>query len=147
MLENAVRHAQPAHVGILRGRDIEQAVIAPAEIIGRRWRLVVLRLVLQPLIGIEWMLFALELFLVSKLLAASRDLVLRLEVNRVRPDRFGIALGSGTAATEATTDAADLQPRGEALEVALLLVGEVDGYCFEFHCLHAFIRRRPAPRS
>ncbi len=35
MLHDPVRDPQPAHVGILRRRDIEQAVIAPAKIIRR----------------------------------------------------------------------------------------------------------------
>ena len=38
VLQDAVRNPQPAHVGILRRRDIEQAVIAPAEIVRRRRR-------------------------------------------------------------------------------------------------------------
>ena len=40
VLEDAVRNPQPAHVGVLRRRDVEQAVIAPAEIVGRLRRLV-----------------------------------------------------------------------------------------------------------
>ena len=51
---------KPAHVGILRRRDVEQAVIAPAEIVRRVRRRVVERLLLQPRIGIERMLLALE---------------------------------------------------------------------------------------
>ncbi len=31
--EDAVRNAQPAHIAVLRRRDIEQAEIAPAEIV------------------------------------------------------------------------------------------------------------------
>src|SRR5215471_10993722 len=72
-----------------------------------------------------------EVFLVRKLLAACCDLVLRLDVDRVRPGRLGIRLGR--AAAKPTADPFDLQPGGEAFEVALLLVGEVDGNCFKFH--------------
>ena len=69
VLQDAVRNAQAAHVGVLRRRDIEQAVIAPAEIIRRIRRRVVERLLLQPRIGIERMLIALEFFLVDEFLA------------------------------------------------------------------------------
>src|SRR5438552_3223125 len=40
MLEDAVRDPQAAHVGVLRGRDVEQSVEAPAKIIRGLWRLV-----------------------------------------------------------------------------------------------------------
>ena len=69
VLQDAVRDAQPAHVGALRRRDVEQPEIAPAEIVGRLRRLVLLGLLLQPLIGVERMLLALELFLVGELAA------------------------------------------------------------------------------
>ena len=88
VLQDAVRDAQPAHVGVLRRRHVEQAVVAPAEIVGGLRRLVVLRLLLQPRIGVERMLLALELFLVGELAARRRRAVLRLEVDRVRPGRL-----------------------------------------------------------
>ena len=69
VLEDAVRDTQAGHIGILRRRDIEQPEITPAEIVRRRRRGVVERLLLQALIGVEGMLFALEFFLVDKLLA------------------------------------------------------------------------------
>src|SRR5215210_6517718 len=65
MLEDAVRDPQTAHVGVLRRRDIKQAIIAPAKIVRRRWRRVVERLLLEPRIGIERMLFALEFLLIG----------------------------------------------------------------------------------
>ncbi len=74
VLQDAIRDPQPAHVGILRRRDIEQAKIAPAEIIRRRRRRVVERLLLQPRIGVERMFFALEFFLVGEFLAGRYNL-------------------------------------------------------------------------
>ena len=44
VLQDAVRDAQPAHVGVLRRRDVEQAVVAPAEIVGALGKLAVSRL-------------------------------------------------------------------------------------------------------
>jgi len=83
VLHDPVRDPQPAHVGILRRRDVEQAVIAPAEIVRRTGRRIVERLLPQPRIGVERMLFALEFFLVDKLLAGGNDLVLRLDMRPV----------------------------------------------------------------
>ena len=132
VFQNAVRNPQPAHVGILRRGDVKQSVIAPAEIIGRRRRRVVERLLLQPRIGVERMFLALELFLVGELFARGCDLVLRLDMRGFRSDRLRIRL-AGIAATEAASDPADLQPGGKAFEVALLLIGKVDGERINFH--------------
>ena len=55
-LEDAVRHAQPAHIGVLVRRDVEQAEEAPAEIVGRLRILILGGVLLQPLIGVERML-------------------------------------------------------------------------------------------
>ena len=93
VLQDAVRNPQPAHVGVLRRRDIKQAVIAPAKIIRRRRRRVVERLLLQPRIGIERMLLALEFFLVDEFLARRDDLVLRLDMRGIRSARLGVGLG------------------------------------------------------
>src|SRR5882724_6517593 len=103
MLHDAVRDPQPAHVGILRRRDVEQAVIAPAEIVGGRWRRIVERLLLQPRIGIERMLLALELLLIDKLLARRGDPILRLDVRSLRSAWLDIRLARIPAA-EAATD-------------------------------------------
>ena len=132
VLHDAVRDPQPAHVGILRRRHIEQAVIAPAEIIRRVRRRIVERLLLQPRIGIERMLLALEFFLVGELLAGGCDLVLRLDMRGIRPGRFGIRL-AGVAAAEAAPHPADLQAGGKAFEVAFLLVGKIDCKRFDLH--------------
>ena len=131
VLEDAVGDAQPAHVGILRRRDIEQSVIAPAEIVRRRRRRVGERLLFQPRIGIEGMFLALEFLRVGELLARGEDPVLRLEMRGLRPDRLGHRLRC--TAGETAADPADLQAGGEALEIALLLVGEVDRDGFDFH--------------
>jgi len=133
VLHDTVRNPQPAHVGILRRRDVEQAVIAPAEIVRRTGRRIVERLLPQPRIGVERMLFALEFFLVDKLLAGGNDLVLRLDMHGVGSGRLGI--GFSSAAAEAAPDPADLQARRKAFEVALLLVGKVYGQWFDFHGL------------
>ena len=79
------------------------------------------------------MLFALEFFLVDKLLAGGDDLVLRLDMHGVRSGRLGIGLAG--AATETAPDPADLQAGRKAFEVALLLVGKVYGQRFDFHGL------------
>src|SRR6185437_482697 len=106
--------------------DIEQAVIAPAEIIRRHGRGVGPRLLLQPLIGIEGMLFALELLLVGELLARRRDLVLRPDMGSFGTGRFGARLVAGRSRTrKAPADASDLDARHEAFEIALLLVAEI----------------------
>src|SRR6267154_1483122 len=117
MLHDAVGNPQPAHVGILRRRDVEQAVIAPAEIVRGARRCIVERLLLQPRIGIERMLFALELLLIGKLLARCRDRVLRPDMRSLRSARLGIRL-AGTPAAKAAADPTDLQAGAKALEVA-----------------------------
>src|SRR5262249_34958365 len=77
-------------VGILRRRDIEQAEIAPAEIVGQDRRRIVVRLLLQSRPGVEWMLLALELLLVGKLPARRGDLVLRPDMRGIGSNRLGV---------------------------------------------------------
>ena len=79
MLEYAVRQPQPAHIAVLRRRDIEQAVEAPAKIIRRLGVFVPGGELLQPVIGIEGMLLAFEFFRVRQLAAALQDAILRLQ--------------------------------------------------------------------
>ncbi len=124
MGENAVRDAQPAHVGALRRCAVEQAVVAPAEIVGRLRGFVLSGLLLQPLIGVERMLLALEFLLVGKLAAGLDGAVLRFEVDRVGADRLGCG-GGGLAVSRR---ARDLEAGGEALQVALLLGREIAGH-------------------
>src|SRR4051794_9292919 len=52
----------------------------------------------------------------------------------VRSARFGTGFARCTAA-ETAPGTADLQARGKPFEIALLLVGEVDGESFNFHIL------------
>ena len=132
MRHDPVRDPQPAHVGILRRRDIEQAVIAPAKIIRRARRRVVERLLLQPRIGIERMLLAFELLRIGELLAGCDEPVLRLEMRGIRSGRLCTRLAA-IAAAEATSNPADLQAAGKAFEIALLIVGKI--YCqgLDFH--------------
>ena len=123
MLQDAVRNAQPAHVGVLRRRDVEQAVIAPAEIVRGLRRLVLLRLLLQPVVGVERMLLALELLLVGELAARRRDAVLRLEMDRVGSGRLALAAGQRAARRARGVEAGD-----EAFEIAFLVGGEIAGH-------------------
>ena len=60
MIENAVGDAQPAHVRRLIRCAVEQTIEAPAEVVGCLRRLVIDRLLLQLLIGIERVQLALE---------------------------------------------------------------------------------------
>ncbi|MGY3409850.1 hypothetical protein ACVWZV_005963 [Bradyrhizobium sp. GM5.1] len=124
MLHDAVRNAQTAHVGVLRRRDVEDAVIAPAEIVRRAWRRIIERLLAETRIGIEGMLVALDLLLVGELLARGDHLVLRLDVHGIGTGRLGVRLAG--AAAETATDATDLQTGREAFKVAFLVVGKVD---------------------
>src|SRR6478609_7646175 len=77
MFDYAVRDAQPAHIARLRRRDIEEPVIAPAEIVFRfRW-VAGERLLAHPLICIQRMLGALPFLLVDELFAIGSKAVLR----------------------------------------------------------------------
>src|SRR5579883_1162076 len=140
VLENAVGNSQAAHIGVLRWRDIKQTKITPAKIVRRIRRRIVSRLLLQPLIGIEGMLFALEFFLVCELLAGSEHLVLRLEVCRVRTARrsFDPRATICRSAAQATPNLVDLQTSSKAFEIALLLVGKFDGKSLHHHDTSTF---------
>src|SRR5215469_4151709 len=137
MPENAVRHAQAAHVGVLGRRDIEQTKIAPTEIIRWHWRCVGPRLILQPLIGVEGMLFALEPFLVSKLLAGRQNYVLRLDIPGIGAGRLGSGFDGRASAGAPVAAAHDLHTDRKTLEVALLFVGKVDVKSFELDDVRA----------
>ena len=91
VLEDAVRNPQAAHVRALRRRDVEQAVVAPAEIVRRLRRFVLLGLLLQPAIGVERMLLALELLLVVELAAGFDGAVLRAQMLGVGTGRLRCA--------------------------------------------------------
>ena len=79
MLEDAVRDPQPAHIGVLRRRDVKQPVVAPAKIVRRFGRFILARLLFQPFIAVERMQFAFEFLLIRKLAARSQHAVLRAE--------------------------------------------------------------------
>ena len=81
--EDAVRHPQPAHVGVLVWRDVEQAEETPAEIVGRLGIFVVRRLRLEPFVAVEWVQFALEFLLFGELAAGFEDAILRVQVRGV----------------------------------------------------------------
>src|SRR5689334_22034190 len=123
MGEDAIRDAQPAHIRVLRRRDVKQSVVAPAEVVGWLGRFVLVGLVLEPGIGVERVLLALELFLLRELAAAGNRLVLRqqmLGVGARRNARRGFA--------RAARRARDLEAGGEPLQIALLLWREVPGH-------------------
>ncbi len=87
-LEDAVRDAQAAHIRVLVRRDIEQAEEAPAEIVGGLRIFALGGVLLQPLIGVERMLLALELFRIGEFAAGGEQAVLRLERGRIGPGRL-----------------------------------------------------------
>ena len=140
MLEDAVGDAQAAHVRALRRRDIEQAIEAPAEIVGGLGRLVAARLILQALIGIERMLLALEFLLVGELAAGRNDAVLRPDVHRIRTRRLGFRRRAAPRCPGGG------QAGHEAFEVALLVGAEVAGHGPP-HAAMRSTRLRPNTRS
>ena len=127
--EDAVRHPQPAHIGVLVRRHVEQAEVAPAEIVRRLGVLVVRRLRLQPVVAVERMQFALELLLFGKLAAGLENAVLGAQMRGVGAGRFGSgrALRGGDAAIRAG-GLGDLQARNETFQVTLLLGVEIAGH-------------------
>src|SRR5581483_4064328 len=82
-------HAQPAHIGVLGRRYVEQPIELPAEGIGGLWIFVVGGLLLEPAIGIERMLLALELLLFGELAPGFDEAVLRAQVLGVRTGGLG----------------------------------------------------------
>ena len=66
IFDNAVRDPQSAHIGVLVRRDIEQAEIAPAEIIGWLWIFTPNRMLLQPLVSVERMLLPFKSLLIGE---------------------------------------------------------------------------------
>src|SRR5262249_19517278 len=125
VLENAVRDAQPAHVGVLRRRDIEQPVEAPADIIRRLGRLVGCGLRLEALVAVERVQLALEFLWIGEFLAGADETVLRLDGGSVWADRLGAAAagysGGAVARLQATRGARRLQAGHETFQVAFLL--------------------------
>ena len=99
MREDAVRHPQPAHVGVLVRRHVEQAEEAPAEIVGRLGILVARGLRLQAVVAVERVQLALELLLLGELAAGREDARLRapmlgIGTARLGPPPAGAALGA-----------------------------------------------------
>ena len=128
-LENAVRDAQPAHIGVLVRRDVEQAEKTPAEIV-RRLRIFALGgVILEPLVGVERMLLALELLLIGEFLAGGEDAVLRLEPGGIGPDRLGRRRGGPARRRRrnAFRRLGDLHAGDEPFQVALLFGVEIAG--------------------
>ena len=124
--EDAVRHAQPAHVGVLVRRDVEQAEEAPAEIIGGLGIFVACRLRLEPFVAVEGVQFTLEFLLLGKLAAGLEHPLLRAQMCGVRAARLRRP-GARGAALDAR-GLGDLQAGDEAFEVALLFGAEIAGH-------------------
>ena len=129
--ENPVRDAQPAHVGVLIRRNVEQTEEAPTEIVRRLWVFILGRVRLQALVGIEGMFVALELFLIGKFAAGSERAVLRFERRSVGAGRLGWRRRSGrsrrNSAGNASCRLGDLHAGNEPFEIALLLGVEIAG--------------------
>src|SRR6266702_6562243 len=135
VFEDAVRNAQPAHIVLLRRGAVEQAEKAPAEIVVGLGRFVFCGLLLQPLVAVERMKLAFELFRIGELAAGFEDAVLRPQRRGIWPERFH---GSGGAARRSrrrtwrhsiavcrTQTLRDLQSGHEAFEITLLLWFEI----------------------
>ncbi|GJE62760.1 hypothetical protein MPOCJGCO_4896 [Methylobacterium trifolii] len=131
VVQDAVGDAQAAHVmGLVRGEP-EHAVVAPAEVVlglGGRARG---GLRDQAVVALERVLGALPLLLLGELAAGLDRGVLRLDVDRVRAR--GLGRRGAVAAHQAAGEAGGTDPRGEALEVALLLGVEVLGHVCLLH--------------
>ncbi len=84
----------------------------------------------QPLVGVERMLFALELLRVRQLAAGLEHAVLRLERGGIGPDRLRRGQRPrqpGGRTSEPLRRLGDLQAGGKALQIALLFGLEVAG--------------------
>ena len=92
---------------------------APAEVIGRLGIGPRFGLRLQPIIGIERMLLALELLLIGELFPLGLESAHRLEVRGVRPDGFDRGRG------KVRRRAGRRHARDEAFEISTLLRGEI----------------------
>jgi len=128
-LDDPVRDAQPAHVGVLVGRDVEQTKESPAEIVGRLGIFALRRVLLQALVGVERMLLALELFLIGELAARREHAVLSVERRCVWTRwlrRRGGAWRS-IGAAKALCRLGDLKAGDKSFQVAFLFGFEVAG--------------------
>ena len=123
--ENAVGDAQPAHVGVLCRRQVEQPVEAPAEIVDALGEQPLRALVPEAAVGIEGMLVALGLLLGRELPACRLEAGHGGQVLLVGPGRLGRAATFGAKRLQALCGAACLDARHEAFQIAALLFGEV----------------------
>ena len=148
--ENAVRHAQSAHIGVLIGRHVEQPEEAPAEIVRRFGIFVVRRLRLEAFVAVEGVEFALEFLLLGELAAGGEHAILGAHMRGVgsaRLRRFR-SRSSGSADARAR-GLGDLQAGDEAFEVTLLLGVEIArhgvafGFFFEQRACRSSARTAP----
>src|SRR4029077_2327684 len=108
------------------------------EIVVRLGRFVFRGLFFEPLVAVEWMKLAFELFRIGELAAGFEDAVLRPQRGGIRPDRFR---GSGGAVRRGrrawwyciavcrTQTLRDLQSGHESFEIALLFWFEIARHC------------------
>ena len=139
MLQDPVGNPHAAHVAVLRGPDIEQPMIAPAEIVVRLGECSRFSLRFEALIGVEGMLGALPFLLVGQLPTGCRDTVLCFQM-----DFVGACVAGGRGRCGRTHTADGLHARHEAFEIALLLCREVTGHGQAAFCS---ARARPKIRS
>ncbi len=129
MRQNAIGDAQPAHVTVLRRRDIEETVKPPTEIIGRLRKFVARGLAAQLVIRIKGMLFALPLFLIDEFLAGLDRFVLGQEMRRIGTHwawlRHGLWRVAGSQKFIASPR---LDAGNETFEIALLFGSEIAGH-------------------
>ena len=83
--QDAIGNAHSAHIAVLGRRNVEQPVIAPAEIVLRLRIDACNCLGAKPCISIEWMFRALPFFLIGKFATIGDSIILRLEMRLVWP--------------------------------------------------------------
>ncbi len=130
--EDAVGNAQAAHVAVLRGRHVEQPVIAPAEIVVRLGIEAGPRLLLEARIGVEGMLGRLPLLLVDEFAAGRDGPGLRLQMLAIGARRRGRRRRLAAERAQPPRRAGGLHAGHEAFEIALLLGGEVVAHVIRF---------------
>ena len=126
--QNAIGDAHAQHVAVLRRRDIEQSVIAPAEIIFGLRKGLVGRLLAQAGIGVERMFGALPFFLIDQLFANSFGASLRLQGCCVWTGGFECRCrcdGRSPHRCQASRGTPDIDAGGKTFEIAFLLAAHI----------------------
>ena len=131
-LEDAVRDPQSAHIRVLVRRDVKQTEKTPAEIVRRLWIFALFSVLLQPLVRVEWMLLALEFFLIGKFAAGAKPAgsapsVRPRPAQRVRLPQRRLRRRRSTG--DALGRLGNLHAGDEPFQVAFLFGVEVAGLC------------------